>query len=116
MKTKLLLYASSIIIFTLSSCHLFNPVDRFDKKVQSDFDYVVYISKDVNSKVTSAINYPDGSRKFIDGMDVEKVLSKDQMNHAIFMYAGDFKDSEKRLKPIYMEEYRKWAIKEGYIT
>ncbi len=116
MKTNLLIFASAIMVVALSSCNLFSPLNRFDKEIRSEYDYIVYIRKDPDSKVVSAINYPDGSRRFVDGMNVAKVLSENQMSRALFMYSGPFETSEQILKPIYMEEYKKWAIQEGYIS
>jgi len=110
MKTKIIYLTSLIaIIITLSSCNLFSPMNQFEKEIQNQYDYTVSIRKHLDLKITSVIEYPDRSRKHIDGMNIDEILSKDQMNRAIFIYYGDFKESEKRFKPVFMEEYRKWA-------
>lgn len=90
----------------------------FEKKLRTENRcYVIFWKAyDGNNRITTEIRKPDSTIVNVPGNDVGKFLAKPERDNAVYAYAGDWKDSEKKIRPNYKEEYRKWAISEGWFV
>jgi hypothetical protein len=115
MKNRLSAAVVGLAICSLGSCSLFSPRKTFEKKLRTDNRcYVIFWKTYDEGRITTEIRKPDSTIVIISGNNMGESLSKAERDNAVYQYSGDWKDSEKKPRPNYRNEYRKWAISEGW--